>query len=101
MSQFIVSEAAEEDLTDIWLYVAQQRSIRTADRLTARVIGKFPSLALHPGMGRRREELGVGIRSFPVGNYVIFYKPTEDGISILRVLHGARDIENAFATPGE
>jgi plasmid stabilization system protein ParE len=30
--------------------------------------------------------------AFAIGNYVIFYLPTQDGIDVVRVLHGARDI---------
>ncbi len=48
-----------------------------------------------------RPELGEGIRSFPSGNYVIFYRTVEGGIEIMRVLHGARDIEKIFAQDTE
>jgi toxin ParE1/3/4 len=48
-------------------------------------------------MGRRRDELAPGLRSFPAGRYVIFYLPLTDGVDIVRVLHGSRDIETVFA----
>ncbi len=47
-------------------------------------------------MGRKREELAPLLRSFPVGNYVIFYRPASGGIQIIRVLHGARDVSKLF-----
>ena len=50
------------------------------------------SLASNPGMGRVRNELMEGIRSFAVGRYVIFYRSIPKGIEIVRVLHGARDV---------
>jgi len=43
-------------------------------------------------MGRKVEELAPNLRSFPIGSYLIFYRPVEDGIELIRVLHGARDI---------
>lgn len=43
-------------------------------------------------MGRLRGELATGLRSFPVGRYVIFYRALSNGIEIVRVLHGARDL---------
>lgn len=49
-------------------------------------------LADNPQAGRERPELGRGIRSFPVGNYIVFYEATACGPKIVRVLHGARDI---------
>jgi len=48
-------------------------------------------------MGREREELQRGLRSFPVGNYVVFYRLIEKGIEVVRVLSGYRDVEGEFA----
>lgn len=45
-----------------------------------------------PGLGRQESKLAPNLRSFPLGNYLIFYRPIEDGIAVVRVLHGARDI---------
>jgi hypothetical protein len=47
-------------------------------------------------MGRLRPELAPHLRSFPIGNYVIFYRLTQEGIEVARVLHGARDIDALF-----
>ncbi len=47
-------------------------------------------------MGRKRDSLVTSLRSFPVGNYLIFYCPVNKGIEVIRVLHGARDIQNLF-----
>ena len=47
-------------------------------------------------MGRVRDELEPGMRSFPFGRYVIFYMPIDEGIDVVRVLHGARDIDAIF-----
>lgn len=44
-----------------------------------------------PTSGRRREELAPSIRSFPAGSYVIFYRPIEDGLVVIRIIPEARD----------
>ncbi|MGH7989069.1 MAG: type II toxin-antitoxin system RelE/ParE family toxin [Limisphaerales bacterium] len=49
-----------------------------------------------PLLGREREELLPRLRSFPVSRYVIFYRPMENGIEVVRVLHGARDFPPLF-----
>ncbi len=49
-----------------------------------------------PMVGRARDELAPGVRSFPFGRYVVFYVPLEDGIDVVRMLHGARDIDAVF-----
>ena len=94
-----VTEQADQDLFDISLYLARMGSIETAERFIDAINSKFPLLADNPGMGRAREELAPGVRSFPEGKYVIFYRAISDGILILRVLHGSRDVDSLFG-PG-
>ncbi len=62
---------------------------------------KFQNLSRQPGLGRRREELVAGLRSFPVGRYVIFYLQVQDCLQIVRILHGARDLDAVFADPDD
>ena len=50
-------------------------------------------LLRQPRAGRRRDELMPGLRSFPFGAYVVFYRELHGGIRVIRILHGARDIE--------
>ncbi|MGL3214041.1 type II toxin-antitoxin system RelE/ParE family toxin [Bradyrhizobium sp. BR 1433] len=82
---------AETDLEEIWLFIASD-NIVAADRLLDRIGNGFQMLAENPQAGRHRPELGRNIRSFPVGNYVLFYEAFPNGVDIVRVLHGARDI---------
>jgi toxin ParE1/3/4 len=49
-------------------------------------------LVENPLAGRERRELRDSLRSFPAGNYVIFYVPLPDGVEIIRVMHGRQDI---------
>jgi toxin ParE1/3/4 len=95
VSQYRVSEAASEDLDEIWLFIAQDDP-DAADRFIRTILSRFPTLASMPYIGRHREELSARLRSFPVGNYVIFYRPIDDGIEVARILHGARDFPPLF-----
>ena len=54
-------------------------------------------LSQHPLAGRSREELARNLRGFPVGNYILFYRPMADGIELARVLHGAQDLRRLFS----
>jgi toxin ParE1/3/4 len=49
-------------------------------------------------MGRRRDELSPNVRSFPINNYLIFYRLIEEGVEILRVVSGYQDLEGLFLT---
>jgi toxin ParE1/3/4 len=67
-------------------------SVETADRLIDSLSHRFWLLALRPHMGRRRDDLRSGLRSFPVGDYVILYRQETKAVFIFRVIHGSRDL---------
>lgn len=54
-------------------------------------------LADYPLIGRSRPELAKELRSYPIGNYLIFYTPASDGIHIARILYGGRDLPPLFS----
>jgi toxin ParE1/3/4 len=89
------AEAAIVDLDDIWSFIART-SPTSADRFVERLEETFMLLAEQPGMGRPRDDLQPGLRSFPVQRYLILYSKTEDGVLIRRVLSTYRDIEGMF-----
>ena len=91
-----LSALAEQDLEEIWSYVAEAASIATADRLIDVLIDRFELLAEQPRMGRLRPEFGTGVRSFTVENHVIYYRHDRD-VLIARVLHGRRDQAAAWS----
>ncbi|MDJ1169081.1 type II toxin-antitoxin system RelE/ParE family toxin [Roseofilum sp. BLCC_M154] len=53
-------------------------------------------MAQFPGLGRRRDELCLGARSFPISNYLIFYRASAEGVEILRIVSGYRDLKALF-----
>jgi toxin ParE1/3/4 len=95
MSLFRVSDEARSDLGEIWFYIGQDNP-DAADKFIHSIISRFPKLAANPYLGRQREELSPHLRSFPVGRYVIFYRPLDHGVEIVRVLNGARDLPPLF-----
>ena len=98
MAVIVLQPRAKADLSDIWQFIAED-SDDQADAFIDLIDQKFQLLAQQSGLGRRREELAEGLRSFPVGRYVIFYLPVPGGVQIVRLLHGARDIEAAVTKP--
>jgi len=95
MSDYRVSNAAKSDLQGIWLYIAQDDPV-VADRFVRSLSTRFPLLASMPELGRKRDELSPRLRSFPVKNYIIFYRRMASGVEIARILHGARDLPTLF-----
>lgn len=96
MTRYRLSVQSRLDLNEIWLYIAAD-NVTAADRFIDELVSRFQTLAAEPGIGRTRDELAESLRSFPVGNYVILYRTIQDGIEVVRVLSGFRDIPYIFA----
>jgi len=82
------------------MFIAADNPVQ-ADDFIDLIDAKLQNLSRQPGLGRRREELAAGLRSFPVGRYVIFYLQVQDCLQIVRILHGARDLDAVFADPND
>ena len=92
MSRVVQTRQAVADQDEIWDYVAQDNPA-AADDLLDRLLATARLIAGQPLMGRRRFDLAPELHSFPVGEYLIFYRPRESsGIQVIRILHGRRNI---------
>jgi toxin ParE1/3/4 len=92
MSVVLQSRQALTDQDEIWDYIAADNAM-AADDLLDRILDTARLIATQPLMGRARFDLALELRSFPVGEYLIFYHPRDDGgIVVVRILHGRRNI---------
>jgi toxin ParE1/3/4 len=85
--------AAETDLVEIWLQIAGDGDYNHADEYISRLQETCVLLAGQPGMGVDRQDIAMGVRSFPVDRYVVYYEQHGPVFSVLRVWHTARDPE--------
>jgi toxin ParE1/3/4 len=95
MGIYFVSPQAAQDLQSIHDYLFVKNP-DTANKFLDAMAQKFEILANFPNMGRRRDELSPILHSFPVDDYLIFYRPIADGIEITRVVSGYRDLDALF-----
>lgn len=91
------TERAAGDLELIWDYIAKEAGAETAGDYIDELVRTVQSIANFPRMGRRRDELRQGWRSVVENPYVIFYREIENGIELMRIIHGSRDIPKALA----
>jgi toxin ParE1/3/4 len=91
-----VSADAERDLGEIFPYWASRASLVTADRVVDRITDRFWLLGEHPVAGKSAGDIAVGVKCFPAGKYLIYYRKTRRGIDILHIFHGTRDQRTAF-----
>ena len=102
MADSLVSPAARADLVAQWVFYADDvGNPELADRFAACAESTFKKLAHTPGLGRSRQfrsPKAKNLRSWKVADFpkhLIFYRPLPDerGVEIIRVLHGARDLD--------
>jgi toxin ParE1/3/4 len=96
MANYIITPNAEKDIDEILLFIAND-NIDAAIAFNERLISRFELLADNAKIGRERPELKQDLRSFPEGNYLIFYREWSGIVAIVRVLHGARDLDEIFS----
>jgi toxin ParE1/3/4 len=98
MGKAIRAPRAKIDLVNIADYIARD-NLRAAIKLTDEIDAAVDRLAQYPGMGPQRNELGRGLRSYPVGNYLIFYRIIDEGVEVVRIIDGRRKLRRALREP--
>jgi toxin ParE1/3/4 len=91
----IVTDQADDDLMQIFSYLSAHSS-QVAQSIAAEINRSFENLSSFPLSGSPRTRLGQDVRSIVVSPYLILYAVRRDHVTILRVLHGSRDIEAEF-----
>lgn len=92
MASVTLTKSAQTDLLEAWLYIAEENQ-QAADRVLDDIESEANTLLRQPLMGRARPELGDGVRTWPTSTpYILFYLADDEGITVLRVLHHARDV---------
>lgn len=89
---------SRRDIIGIFRYL-RRHTTQGATRVRDAIEQTIQFLAENPGAGPHRDDLSPGLHSLPVHDYphyLIIYQPLRDGISVLRVLHGARDLPKQF-----
>ncbi len=86
-----LTRRARRDVLNIWRHIAENNEL-AADRFIDSLTHHFRLLGDMPYLGRQRDDIRLGYRSFPVGEYLIFYRVMEPGVRIMHVVHGRRDL---------
>jgi toxin ParE1/3/4 len=95
MRKIIRAPAAVRDLSAITDYIAAE-NLTAALGFYDEIDSLLSMIAEYPEMGEAVEHLAPRLRRFMLGNYLLFYRHVDDEIELIRVLHGARDIDRLF-----
>src|SRR6266581_4411233 len=93
----VLAPEADQDLLEIWERLSLAISSAIADKQLREIERLCIAISDWPEYGRSREDVRKGLRSVPVGRYVVFYRPTKDAIEVVRVLDGRRDVDAIFS----
>ncbi|MBE9017342.1 type II toxin-antitoxin system RelE/ParE family toxin [Chroococcidiopsis sp. CCALA 051] len=95
MTRYVINIVASRDLMEISDYF-YSRNIEAGERFFQKFTRKCEQLVAFPNLGRSYASIQPGLRGVSLENYVIFYKVTENGIEIMRVVSGRRDLQSLF-----
>jgi toxin ParE1/3/4 len=94
--QFVLTESALRDMQEITAYIAKNYGFSHSERFIQKLNAKFAKIAMFPNIGKIRDEILPGSRMLSVDRYLILYAVMGDGVEILRVVSGYRDLSKLF-----
>jgi toxin ParE1/3/4 len=87
---------ALRDLRSIWTWVADDAGDAWADRLIDSLAVATDRLVDLPLLGTAKPDYSEAMRCYVVRPYLIFYRNSAEGIEIVRVIDGRRDLRTVF-----
>jgi toxin ParE1/3/4 len=95
MANYILTNKAVEDLSNIWNYSFEVWSESQADKYYYMLLDSCQELADEKVFGKKYEDISDNILGFRVGQHIIFYRKLKGNkIEIARILHNRMDLRN-------
>jgi toxin ParE1/3/4 len=91
MAEYRLSPAAERDLEGVWNYTNREWGLEQADRYIDLLTTAFQILAQSPQSAPACDHIREGYRRRNVERHMIYFRITEYGVAIIRILHGRMD----------
>lgn len=96
VKHYVLSEEADLDIDSIFDYTEREHSFNQAIKYLLSLETIFENLVKNPNIGRKRNEIKIGLYSIVEQEHVIFYRILKNHVRIVRVLHGSKDIPKQF-----
>ena len=95
MSRYVINILASRDLNEIADYFVQT-NLEVGERFFREFNRKCQQLAAFPNSGKSYREIRTNLRGLSFEGYIIFYRLLDDGVEILRVVSGRRNLPSIF-----
>lgn len=93
MTRYVLSPRAQADIEEIWEYTVKRWNLEQAERYVRMIQAEIEQVASDPSRGRPCHEIRTGYRKSPAGSHMLFYRVTDRGVDIVRILHQRMDFE--------
>ena len=94
MANYVLTNSAVNDLSEIWNYTFEMWSEKQADKFYLLIIETFKELSKSPAIGKNYTEISSEILGFGIGKHIIFYRQIKSNeIEVIRILHGRMDLK--------
>jgi toxin ParE1/3/4 len=91
VTSYVLSPRAQADIEEIWDYTAANWDAKQAELYIRQLQLSVEAVAHNPRLGRPCDEVRVGYRKYLAGSHVLFYRLTDTGVDVVRILHGRMD----------
>jgi toxin ParE1/3/4 len=95
MRRLVFTPAARTDLLEIGAYIADDNPVR-AESFVAELVAKACQIAERPRSFPERADISTGLRAAVHGRYLPLFRELDDEVRIVRVVHGARNVQGLF-----
>jgi toxin ParE1/3/4 len=79
------------DIDEIWEYTARRWNIEQAEIYIRQLRRDIEAVAARPTIGRPCPEVRKDYYKHPSGSHLLFYRPIDGGVDIVRILHRRMD----------
>jgi toxin ParE1/3/4 len=93
VTRYVLSPRALADLDEIWDYSAAHWGDDQAEACARQIQAAIELVAKAPSRGRPCDDIRPGYSKFTVGSHVLFYRLTDEGIDVVRILHRRMDFD--------
>src|SRR6516164_4545371 len=91
MSGYVLSPRAKADLDDIWDYTERNWGTEQAKAYIRLIGAAIQTVSTSPARGKACDHIRAGYRKYPAGSHVVFFRLTDGGINVVRILHRRMD----------